>query len=256
MPPVIDDAVCIRQWDWSETSQTVTLFCRTLGVVRGLAKGAKRPKSGFSGGLEPLTRGQAGVIIRRNSDLALITEWDLAQTFPAVRRDLAAHHAGLYFADLVHQFVRDHDPHPALFDALILALSILREGEPVWGAIARFQLRVLVEAGFAPVLNRDARTGAALLASDDGVYVFEPESGGLVNTGERRAGASAAWKVRAATVDLLRELMIVEVGRVIEGLSSVESCERAARLLGVYIRYVLGDEPVTHAVVFGRDRAS
>lgn len=49
MPPVSDDAVCIRHWDWSETSQTVSLFTRGHGLVRALAKGSKRPKSPYSG---------------------------------------------------------------------------------------------------------------------------------------------------------------------------------------------------------------
>ena len=39
MGTIHDQGVCIRHWDFSETSQTVSLFGRSLGVVRGLAKG-------------------------------------------------------------------------------------------------------------------------------------------------------------------------------------------------------------------------
>ena len=44
MPIIADTAICIRCWDFSETSQTVSLVTREHGVVRGLAKGAKREK--------------------------------------------------------------------------------------------------------------------------------------------------------------------------------------------------------------------
>ena len=53
-----DQGVCIRQWDFSETSQTVSLFGRSLGVVRGLAKGARRERGAFDGGVDLLSRGE------------------------------------------------------------------------------------------------------------------------------------------------------------------------------------------------------
>ena len=56
MPAQHDQAICIRHWDYSETSQTVGLFGRTLGCFRGLAKGARRERGSFSGGLDLLTR--------------------------------------------------------------------------------------------------------------------------------------------------------------------------------------------------------
>ncbi|MHC4100282.1 MAG: DNA repair protein RecO, partial [Planctomycetota bacterium] len=55
MPPVTDNAICIRRWDYSETSLTVSLFLRNHGVVRGMAKGAKRARGSFEGGIDLLT---------------------------------------------------------------------------------------------------------------------------------------------------------------------------------------------------------
>ena len=71
MPAIRDEALCIRHWDWSETSQTVSLFTRTHGLVRGLAKGSRREKSNFSGGIELLTRGQALFILKPAADTFL-----------------------------------------------------------------------------------------------------------------------------------------------------------------------------------------
>ena len=64
MADVTDSAVCLRCWDYSETSQTVSLLTREHGILRGLAKGAKRPKASFSGGFDPLTCGQLVAIIK------------------------------------------------------------------------------------------------------------------------------------------------------------------------------------------------
>jgi recombinational DNA repair protein (RecF pathway) len=42
VPPIIDQAIVVRLWDFSETSQTVSLFLREHGMLRGLAKGSRR----------------------------------------------------------------------------------------------------------------------------------------------------------------------------------------------------------------------
>ena len=113
MPPVHDIALCIRHWDWSETSQTVSLFTRTHGLIRGIAKGSKREKSNFSGGIELLTRGQALFILKPAADLANLTAWDLQETFPAIRRNLSSFYSAMYMADLL-QHIEDIEPDQRL----------------------------------------------------------------------------------------------------------------------------------------------
>lgn len=240
MPAIHDDAVCIRHWDWSETSQTVSLFARNTGLVRALAKGSRRAKSPYSGGLEMLTRGEAGLILRPNTELALLTDWDLRETYPALRRTLAAFNAGMYAADLVQRFVRDHDPHPALFDTLVGSLDELgRDGRvAVLQATVRFQWAVLREAGFRPLLG-DGRDGASRIEGD--VLLFDPEFGGVRAVAAEGTGTAEGWKVRRGTIELLQKM----AGDPRAPAADAESLARAARLLGAYIAHVLGEEPPT-----------
>ena len=94
MSATIDQALCIRHWDWSETSQTVVLFTKTNGILRGLAKGSKRDKGKFSGGFDVLSQGEIGFLLKRDSELATLTEWDVCETFPNLRDNLQANKAG------------------------------------------------------------------------------------------------------------------------------------------------------------------
>lgn len=245
MPSVHDDALCIRHWDWSETSQTVSLFTRGHGVVRALAKGAKRPKGHFSGGIELLTLAQASLILQPHAELGLLTEWDLAETFPALRRSLSAHNAGLYIADLIHHFVTDRDPHSALFDSTIAALRSLGDADAPTGPLLRFQWSLLSATGYRPRLDP---VGPA--ADSPATFRFSPADGGLIGEGVGTAqGASSAWPVRAETIELLRRLGAAPASE--PGPPQV--VERANRLLAAYIRFVLGREPRTLPVVFGND---
>lgn len=248
VPTVHDDAICIRHWDWSETSQTVTLFSRSRGLVRALAKGSRRPKSPYSGGVEMLTRAEAGLLFRPASELALLTEWDLHETFPALRRGLAAFNAGMYFADLIQRFVHDHDPHVGLYDALLAALRGL-EVEVLAGVLI-FQWAVLHEAGFRPTL------GDPEAHADQRTLRFDPLLGGIApQPSAVEPGAESAWLVRRETVELLRQMASATVADPPSlGEVPMQHLQRGTRLLGAYIRHILGEEPKTQVLVLGHIR--
>jgi len=176
VPTVIDQAICIRQWDWSETSQTVSLFARDTGMVRGIAKGSRREKGPFSGGLEVLTRGEMVAIVKPGSDLANITAWDLQELFPPLRTSLGVFYAGMYVADLTHHAVSDRDPHPALFGALLASLRGLSPGTER-AAVLRYQWATLVETGYRPEVERDVVSGSSLGLAR--TYAFAPHQGGF-----------------------------------------------------------------------------
>lgn len=231
MATVHDDAFCIRVWDWSETSQTVSLFCRMHGVVRGLAKGAKRDDVRFSGGFELLTRGQVGMIIKSSDAMATLTSWDLNRTFPGARASLPAFYASMAMLDLVHHMVRDHDPHPALFDSLGAAAADLANPERAVVALTGFLWSVLVESGYRPELDRDVRSSEALDPSVP--LAFDAKRGGF--TRWERDGADEGWRVRSQTLEFLRSLSI---GRASLGAS--EDALRAAKLLYAYVRETAG----------------
>src|SRR5205085_10981400 len=124
------------------------------------------------GGLEVLTRGEMVAIVKPGSDLANITAWDLQELFPPLRTSLAVFYAGMYLADLTHHAVSDHDPHPALFDALMASLRALAPGAER-AAVLRYQWATLVETGYRPEVDRDVVSGSALEPAR--TYAFTPQ---------------------------------------------------------------------------------
>ncbi|QOJ00723.1 MAG: DNA repair protein RecO [Phycisphaeraceae bacterium] len=243
MPSITDEALCIRVWDWSETSQTVSLFTRTHGVLRGLAKGSKRPTSKFSGGIELLTLGEVVAIVKPSSELATLTDWNLTALYPGLRNNLQAFHAAMYAADLVGHALRDADPHPAWFDAARDTLAALRPGA-VLAPLAAFQWTSLVEAGYKPELNTDIVTGEPLAKA--GSYYFLPRSGGLCVA--PTDPAAPAWRIRAETLDSLREYE-----RTKSFQETNNNLSRVNRFLASYWREILGLEIPTFRVMFGSD---
>ena len=234
MPAQHDQAICIRQWEYSESSQTVVLFGRSLGCFRALAKGARRERGSFSGGIDLLTRGEAGVILKRDSELATLTEWDVHETFPRLRDDLTANRAGWYACDALGRMLPALDPHPQLFDDAMNLLRSLGSGQGIEMAMLRFQWSLLVETGWLPDLS-DIDGSAATVA-------FDPDEARLVEDD----GRDTLWRVRRGT--------LVALHAAAEGqlTADIESVRRANKLLAAHTRNVLGEEPSTMTWVFGR----
>jgi DNA repair protein RecO (recombination protein O) len=234
MPRIKDEAIVLRELDWSETSQVVVLLSREHGKVRGLAKGSKRQSPShlerFSGGFELLTRGQV-VATTRPTALATVTEWDLHADRFALRHDWRAQRVALYGASVAEAMLAEEDPHPTAFDALDQFLD-QAAGERD-AALLRYQWALLVTTGFVPELKADVRSGEALNGARG--LSFDARAGGLT-----REQGPDIWRVREATVRALRD-----------GDGEPDAMARANRLLCTYIRHLLDQQLPTMSYLLG-----
>src|SRR6478752_8325226 len=72
MPVYTSDALILRTYKLGETDRIVVFLTRDRGKKRGVAKGARRAKSKFTGALEPLTRAGVAYYERELRDLVRI----------------------------------------------------------------------------------------------------------------------------------------------------------------------------------------
>lgn len=233
MPTIRDQAVVLRRWDFSETSQTVSLFTREHGLLRGLAKGAKRERGKFCGGFEPLTRGEIVAIVKPTSDLANLIEWDLQEVPPGPRRSLRSFHSAMFLVDLVDHAMTQADPHPGLWDELMGALRRLDGADPE-PTLLRFQWATLVETGHRPDLDLP-RGAADTLGFDPGAGRLGPDPGA-------DAALRGVWRIRRDTIDLLREVDGWWGGGAAPELRAPDAprVRRANLFLASHLRWVIG----------------
>ena len=237
----------VRLWDFSETSQTAWLLTREHGLIRGLAKGSRRPKAKFSGGLDLLTLGEAVAIIKPSSDLAEWIEWDLREVFRSPRRRLEAHHAAMRIAHIAGRVVIDHDPHPRLFAALLASLRRLEHAaedddatlrRSIAEALTRFFWAALAETGYRPRLQEDSVRGGPLAPAE--TYGFSATLSGLTSDPGPDADPNAGvWRVRAETVEALRETERQWAGGPVAPLGDSRAVDGASRLLSARLSLLL-----------------
>ena len=166
MPAEKSLAIVLRVVEFSETSCVVTLFTRDFGKVSALAKGARRPKSPFEAALDLLAVCRV-VFLRKSADLLdLLTEAKLERRFRAATRDLSRLYAGYYVVELLREMTDTHDPHEALFDAALGAITALDSDGDVFATVLRFELAALRELGHSPSLQECVGCGCPVEASE------------------------------------------------------------------------------------------
>jgi len=288
VPAVRDEGLCLRHWDWSETSQTVSIFAKELGVVRGLAKGARRERGAFSGGIDLLARGEFGAIVKPGLELATLTEWDLVETFPALRESLSRNRVAFYAVDLVQRMLAPADPHRRLYDELVTLLRTLgawssSPSMSAWSSWSPWSpMPPSPPSSSSPSTASfpdeppaaPAHTSATIARSllrfqwrlleecglqpaldlDPGpaneVHWFDP-IGGVLGRSPLRQG----WRVRRSTIEIIRRQGVppatTDPSAPIERIEDAEAIDRANRFLAAYLREVMQVEPVTMKDLFG-----
>ena len=232
-------AIVVRTVDVFETSLVATLFTRELGKVAALAKGGRRLKSPFQGGLDLLGVSDIVLLPKASEALDLLTEAASLERFACLRRDLAALYAGYYIAELLTDLTDYHDPHPKLFDAARITLRHLGDAGLRPRRVLRFELACLRELGHMPTLDQCAHCGEPVDVRE--TVAFGLSTGGVLCP-VCRPGQPHVVTLPARTIEAVRALASPgNDWREIELAGS--SLASVRKTVGDVVSHVLGRRP-------------
>ena len=180
MPARNDQAIVLRLTEYSETSQIVSLCTAGRGLVRLIAKGARRGTAKrFAAGLDILEYGDLGYLPPRgDAQLGTLTDWVQRDAFGGLRRELTRLYGGMYAVELVASLTEEDDPHPTLFAALLYTLRELAGAGVALRVLAEFQASLLAALGFAPNFEQCVSCGQKRISSTPAY--FSSTAGGLL----------------------------------------------------------------------------
>jgi DNA repair protein RecO len=178
------EVICLRAYDFGEADKILHLYSPEHGRISAIVKGAKKPKSKLAGACEPLNISE--VQLTKGKNLDVLCQYQPRDTFTGLRSDLLKLAYGQLFAELVNLIATELDSHH-IFRLLKQALTLLNSAEePEITPIGlEFQLAMLEEAGFHPVLNRCIFTEGALDPTAV-YYCFSAQLGGVTTPAEKR----------------------------------------------------------------------
>jgi DNA repair protein RecO (recombination protein O) len=152
MPVYKADALVLRTYKLGEADRIVVFMTRDRGKKRGVAKGARRPKSKYMGALEPLTRGEVAYFEREQRELVQLNYLDPVRSPLLARSAEALGYVG-YFAELLDEWAQDAHADERLFRLGASMVDAITAGAPIEKLARYFEYWLLRLQGVYPALS-------------------------------------------------------------------------------------------------------
>jgi DNA repair protein RecO (recombination protein O) len=163
VPLYTADALVLRTYTLGEADRIVVFFTRDRGKKRGVAKGARRPRSRFAGALEPLTEARIAYFESERRELVGLNYAEIHRSPMAAAGSGAGAdafgHIG-YFAELLDEWAAEGDADERLFRLGVSMLDALSAGVPVEPLARYFEYWLLRLQGVYPEARGTLSAGA------------------------------------------------------------------------------------------------
>ncbi|HKX60640.1 MAG TPA: DNA repair protein RecO [Verrucomicrobiae bacterium] len=145
----------------TESSLIVHWLTPDAGRVSTVAKGARRPKSPFSGKLDLFFTAEFTFIRSRRSDLHTLREASLLDNRVALRQDIVGLQRACYGTAFLEQVTEPDTPLPGIFELFQGFIDEVCRRPAAPEVTLAFEIKMLDELGLRPVLETAALSEGA-----------------------------------------------------------------------------------------------
>lgn len=162
MPVHESEAIILRTFPLGEGDRLISFFSRSEGRLRGVAAGARKPKSRFGSTLEPLSYIRIWFYERETRELVRIQQCELIESFMEAQREYVTALAFAVISETTEAILGEREPAEANFRLLLVAMRAIKAGTRPALALAYFAFWSVRLGGWMPRLDRCANCGAEL----------------------------------------------------------------------------------------------
>ena len=175
----ITDAINLKSYNLSESDKIIVMYSKEKGLIKGVAKGVKKPKSKLGARMDLLVANT--LMLHKGRNLDTICQAEVVNTFYKTRQDIDKICYSMYVTEVVHNFGVEDDPCSSIiYDLLYKTLNTISKSESkieILLAVIKFQLKMMIESGFSIELDTCLCCHEAI--KNETLY-FVPYLGGLV----------------------------------------------------------------------------
>jgi DNA repair protein RecO (recombination protein O) len=230
---VTSDGIVLKTHALGETSRIAVVYTREHGLVKLVAKGARKTPARFGFALEPLTRGRYTYYLKTDRDLHLLSQADTLVPTGGRIADLARLAHAEAALELIDRLVWGEEPHAELFDLLAATLEAVTAAPTASlpALTIAFQLQVATLLGYRPRLDVCAECGGPFSAR----RLFSPARGGMMcdRCAAQEPGSIALSADALAGLSLLLTRPVGEAGEYFE----VRRAGEILRVVEAFLRH-------------------
>jgi DNA repair protein RecO (recombination protein O) len=149
------EGLVLKSYGLAEADKIVVFLTQEHGLVRGVAKGAKRMKSKFGGSLEPFSIVRLTYFQKEDRELVSIQQSEIVKSFFENAVQPYAFQKFAYLVELLNDFAPPSDPNERLYRMAKVCLETSDEHpEKLAQMILYFELWLLKLGGYLPSWER------------------------------------------------------------------------------------------------------
>jgi DNA repair protein RecO (recombination protein O) len=167
MPLIETESIVLKTYNLAEADRIVVFLTSDHGLVRGVAKGAKRLKSKFGSSLEPFSVVRLEYFQKDSVELVSIQNVELYRSYFGISRDNHFLETFAYLGDLLTSITPPDDPNNDLFRMVNACLDAsLGRSEDLRSIGAYFELWLLRLGGYLPDWTHCEQCARALASEE------------------------------------------------------------------------------------------
>ena len=151
----VTDAINLKSYNLSESDKIIVMYSKDKGLIKGVAKGVKKPKSKLGARMDMFVANK--LMLYKGKSLDRICQADVLNTFNKTRHDMDKIFYSMYISEVVNNFGVENDPcSEEIYDLLYKSLNKISESEKkeeILIAVIKFQLKMMQISGFGIELN-------------------------------------------------------------------------------------------------------
>jgi DNA repair protein RecO (recombination protein O) len=165
VPLYTAEALVLRTYKLGEADKIVVFLTRDRGKKRGVAKGARRPRSSFTGALEPMTEVRVAYFEKERRELVGLNYAETHRSPLTLGNPDALGYIG-YFAELLDEWAQESDADDRLYRLGASMLDALSTGAPVEPLARYFEYWLLRLQGVYPESQAGLSAGAVAFLAE------------------------------------------------------------------------------------------
>ena len=170
------EAIVLSRFDLGEADRVLTLITPSIGKLKAIAKGIRRPTSRIGGSLEPFA--ELHVLLARGRTFEVVTQVSVGHAWLNLRDSLESAATAWYLAELADRSLEERHAAEPVYALLRRAYELLDAGMAP-GRVARwYEMHLADELGVRPEVDRCVECDRVLEA--DGRFRWVPLLGGVL----------------------------------------------------------------------------
>ncbi len=154
MGQIETEAIVLRTYDLAEADKIVVCLTREAGVVRAVARGARRLRSRFGAGLEPFTTISLSYYEKEGRELVTLRHLEIRHSYFKLAGRVEIVSAMSYMSELVMGFAPPHEPNEKMYRMVQACMEAIEQiPEEVELIVRYFEVWTLKLSGFFSIMN-------------------------------------------------------------------------------------------------------